>query len=302
MPSPTITPLPQAPSRSDTPADFIQRADAFVAALPRLVTEANVLGEAMDADMAATAADRVQTGLDRAATVNAAAAALTSANSAINAPGTSATSTTSTTIGIGSKTIQIQAGKAISVGQTVSIAYTADATKRMIGPVTAYSGTSLTVNVENAYGTGAFTEWTIALSAPASITSASATDVWLATDNSKAVTPLAMRNATSFRSLTDGTPIVWDVAVHGVNVNVTLGAASTRAMGVPSGLKSGVTYTLLITQPAAGGKLLTFPVHFDFGQAGAPVLSTGANKVDKVRFQVIDESIPTLDATFKKAN
>lgn len=37
----TITALPDAPSRSDTPADFISKADAFVAALAILVTEMN---------------------------------------------------------------------------------------------------------------------------------------------------------------------------------------------------------------------------------------------------------------------
>lgn len=38
----TITALPDAPSRSDTPADFITKADAFVAALAVLVTEMNL--------------------------------------------------------------------------------------------------------------------------------------------------------------------------------------------------------------------------------------------------------------------
>lgn len=38
----TITTLPDAPSRSDTPANFITKADAFVAALAVLVTEMNL--------------------------------------------------------------------------------------------------------------------------------------------------------------------------------------------------------------------------------------------------------------------
>jgi hypothetical protein len=91
MAYPPITPLPAAPSRND-PDNFSTEADAFVAALPALVTETNAAGvytadqataAAADAvltaadvvstnadvvstgdDVTATAADRVQTGAD----------------------------------------------------------------------------------------------------------------------------------------------------------------------------------------------------------------------------------------------
>ena len=52
----TMTPLPAAPTRSDSPADFVTKADAFIAALPGFVTEANALEVAVDADAAAAAA------------------------------------------------------------------------------------------------------------------------------------------------------------------------------------------------------------------------------------------------------
>lgn len=43
MPAPTVTPLPDAPSRIDAPATFVNEADLFVAALPIMVTEINAL-------------------------------------------------------------------------------------------------------------------------------------------------------------------------------------------------------------------------------------------------------------------
>jgi hypothetical protein len=49
MPAPTITELPPAPLRSEDPATFNSRAEAFVDALPDFVTEANALASYLDA-------------------------------------------------------------------------------------------------------------------------------------------------------------------------------------------------------------------------------------------------------------
>jgi len=48
MTYPTITPLPDAPSRSQSPDDFSNTADTFVAALPDLVTDVNAAGAYID--------------------------------------------------------------------------------------------------------------------------------------------------------------------------------------------------------------------------------------------------------------
>ena len=44
MPTPTVNPLPNPPSRSNDPINFAIEADAFVAALPTWTTEINTAG------------------------------------------------------------------------------------------------------------------------------------------------------------------------------------------------------------------------------------------------------------------
>src|SRR6266849_9257349 len=74
-----------------------------------------------------------------------------------------ATSTTSLAIGTGSKTLTIPPGKAFQVNQWVLIQETSNSTNQMLGQITAYSGTSLTLNVTNTGGSGTHADWTIVL-------------------------------------------------------------------------------------------------------------------------------------------
>ena len=183
-----ITPLPPAPEPSDTQAQFDTKAFALVAALDQFVTETNATALAVDAD-AATAT--TQAGNAAASAVaaanqvtlaaaqvtlatNQANAAAASALTAINAPGTSATSSTSLTIASGVQNLTIQTGKAFSVGQSVTVAYTTMPYKRMGGVITAYdSGTgALTVTVDQIADSGTYAAWTVSLGAlPAAGTS-----------------------------------------------------------------------------------------------------------------------------------
>ena len=170
----TITALPTAPSRAD-PANFRSRADAFMAALPTFATETNtVAGEVNTNATTATTQAGIATTQAGIATTQAgnasasAAAAAASALTALNAPGTSATSTSSLTIGTGAKSLTIQTGKSIVAGMTLVIARTsAPTTTRMSGVVTSYdSGTgALGVTVDSVTGSGTHTDWTVSLSA-----------------------------------------------------------------------------------------------------------------------------------------
>lgn len=179
----TVPTLPTPPTRSD-PSNFAARADDFMLALPDWTTAVNTTagtintaaGNAGSAASAAAGYVGDAGGYASDASSSAAeasgyaAAANASAISALGAPGTNASSTTSTTIGTGSKTITIETGKAYSVGQFVVVAYTTTPANYMMGQITAYnSGTgSLTVNVTVIGGSGTFALWTISLTAVAS--------------------------------------------------------------------------------------------------------------------------------------
>lgn len=74
------------------------------------------------------------------------------------------TSTTSMSIGTGSKSFTVNinsANSAFVVGNRVRLIY--DATNYMEGTITAYSGTSMTVNVDTTAGSGTYSAWTIGL-------------------------------------------------------------------------------------------------------------------------------------------
>ncbi len=72
-------------------------------------------------------------------------------------------STTSLTIGTGSKTFTQATGLAYPVGMRLRAASAANATNFMEGEVTAQSGTSLTLNVTTTGGSGTLTDWQIGL-------------------------------------------------------------------------------------------------------------------------------------------
>lgn len=74
------------------------------------------------------------------------------------------TSTTSLLIGTGSKIFTTQSGKQFNVGNWLLAVSDADEANYMHGQVTAYSGTSLTVNVTNTGGSGTLADWSIYVS------------------------------------------------------------------------------------------------------------------------------------------
>lgn len=78
-------------------------------------------------------------------------------------PGYTATSATATVIGTGSKTFATQAGLAYTIGARARAASRSIPGNFMEGLVTAYSGTSLTINADLSNGSGTLSDWDINL-------------------------------------------------------------------------------------------------------------------------------------------
>lgn len=83
-------------------------------------------------------------------------------------------------------------------------------------------------------------------------------------------------------SLTYASPIVVNAALANV-FTVTLTGATTQ-LANPTNLVDGQVIRFLVTQDATGGRLLTYGTLYDFGAAGTPTLSAGANATDLLGF------------------
>ena len=88
----------------------------------------------------------------------------------------------------------------------------------------------------------------------------------------------------AFHTLTEFGPSLvyqWDYDL-GYNAQITM--VSDRALAEPTNVEEGDYGTLVITQDATGGWILTLPASFKVvnGGAGAITLSTAANSVDSI--------------------
>ena len=233
-----ITPLPAVPLRSDEPATFVTKADAFLGALNLFATEVDAVGVAL--------------------TLGA----------------TNATSTTSLLIGLGSKSLTVQTGKSYVVGMTVKIASTATGVNWMLGDITSYTtGTgALVVTVVGISGSGTFAAWSISqsatggakLGANADITSLSGLTTPLSvaqggTGLSTAL-PAYVLQGTGVSQLTNTVKIGWDGAKIRGTIDATdigqfammgdfLGSTAQTWQTVSASRAANVTYTNTTGRP-----------------------------------------------------
>jgi len=138
------TALEIGPSVGDIAAAATEAAAAAASAAAALVSE-----NAAAADAIITSADAVLTAAD-VVTVAATAATMTGA-----------ASTTSLAIATGSKAFTVASGLGFIAGDWVLVTSDADITNYMHGQIASYTGTTMTVTVDNIGGSGTLADWTI---------------------------------------------------------------------------------------------------------------------------------------------
>ena len=97
-------------------------------------------------------------------------------------------------------------------------------------------------------------------------------------------------------SLADGANIATNAALSN-NFKVTLGGS--RTLDNPTNMTDGMVLNFVIKQDGTGGRTLAYGNKFDFGDAGTPVLSTGANKIDLIS-GYYDSAADKLLCSFRK--
>jgi hypothetical protein len=158
---------------------------------------------------------------------------------------TSATSTTSNTIGTGSKSFTVETGKGFIAGTSLSIARTSAPTNRMFCVVTSYDTLTgaLVVTSQAFEGSGTFTDWSIAPAFNGLIS-----DVQLTRASGQAFNESISTLASS------ATPDIWTNTSNLINYTGT-----TTATGFAAAPQAGVRRTLILAGAAsftAGANML----------------------------------------------
>jgi hypothetical protein len=302
MPAPLVDALPTAPQRTDAPATFSNRADAWVAAIADWTTQVNALATylealesgTLDPDLAAiaaltSAADKLPyfTGSATAALATFTAFARTLLDDADAA-------TARGTLGLGTIAVEDEATAAQIRAGTASKAVAADKLQSAMAVQTlaegavvtgAISGTTLTVS--------AVTNGTLGVGQTISGTGVTAgttiTALGTGTGGTGTYTVSASQTVSS---ATISSTCYWDMSLA-INAKVTLTANRTLTVGNPV---QGATYSLGVTQDGTGSRTMTWPSSADWGTTGAPTLTTTASKRDRITVFCTDASTPKFDA------
>lgn len=272
-----VTAAPTPPSTSD-PSNFNSRADAFVAWLDTFADEIN--------DDVIPSMDEV---IASATDLSGAAVA------AVENTDYAGSSTSSLALSTGSKSVVLtQSGKLFAANDFIVAVYRPDPSIRLFMTVNSVVGQTLTCTVPSGgvFGTGGpYANWLIIHTGFLG-NAATAAEVRAGTDDTLQITPENLVEAAlPWAALTDAATIAWDMALYW-NTAVILGG--NRTMGVPTNAKGGMTYVLEVLQDATGSRTLSWPSNYDFGAAGAPVLSTGANKRDIVFLYCYNAATPSF--------
>lgn len=159
------------------------------------------------------------------------------------------TSTTSTLIGTGSKTFTVSTpstSSAFTVGTRVRVAYTTTPSNWMEGVITAFSGTSLTVDVDTVGGSGTYAAWTFSVAG--------------VNNSSLVVGTTAITGGTTGRVLYDNGGLVGEYAISGTGSVVLTGSPALTGTPTFAGSTSGTTG---LKASAVASGTLTLPAATD---------------------------------------
>lgn len=231
------------------------------------------------------------------------------------------TSSTSITIGTGSKVFTVTLDVPYGVGQNIKVVdVAAPSTNFMFGDVTAYNSSTkaLTINVTGTGGSGTLSNWNLTVSGiqgaagtgdvngPGSSTD-NALVRWdgaggdtiqnsaitiddsdnVAMPDSELIRPKIKdySEVTATNATAGATP---DIDLEDGNVHdVTLTASATFTFSNPLAA-SGASFTLLLRQDGTGGWTTTFPASVDWAGGTPPTLTTAAGSLDVLTFITID--------------
>lgn len=124
---------------------------------------------------------------------------------------------------------------------------------------------------------------------------ATAATIYAALAHNAFISPANLFAAAAPVALADGNMVT---PQNGISFALTLGAltSGTRTLANPVGFMPGQNGVISLKQDATGNRLITtYGSAYDFGAAGTPVLSTAANRVDKISYYV--DSIAPLHLT-----
>lgn len=252
------TALPAAPQRGDGRADFSDDADAFAEAMVLDAAQANT--QITEANALALRAE--------------AAAA-----SAVLAPGTNATSSTSLTVGTGSRTLGIQTGKGFVKGLPVAIVRTSAPTTWMAGAVDTHDAGAgaLTVIVAETSGAGTFTDWTVVPTVPRiSRPAATKEQVWAATTEDAVVTPKSLAEAAKPVAKAFAATLTLDGDTF---LNADIGTVTSNfSLAAPQNMKAGTSGRIRFTIGGSGGYTWSVALAWNFEGGTTPPLPTAVGK------------------------
>ncbi len=238
MPSPTPVRTQEQTVVDAAWAGFLQWYPTHVTEMGALQTD--VAAKQATASTAATTATTQATASAvsaAAALVSQTAAAASAASAAAVAGAFVGTSTTSLTIGSGSKSFTTQTGESYTAGIFMTAVSQANSANYMFGQVTSYSGTTLVLNITQTGGSGTLNDWNLSIAGVAGPAGPTYTGGTLATAMN------AIQGSTPFHATAMD---VWSTTagVSGNELNIS-GAAGTLT-ALPAAPQAGVSRQLYL--------------------------------------------------------